>query len=141
MDLFICINTYIPLRAAPSHRSEMVSQVIFGERFSIVENSGTWLRIETLFDTYSGWIDSTQYGYVSWDEHTPGIVAGRGMDCIREDGSRIKITPGSELFEVKNDFSGFRVGGENYMMPGMDPAKVAPAATPAETALQFMNSP
>ena len=107
----------------------MVSQLLFGERFSIVESSGTWLRIETLFDAYTGWIDSAQYGYVRWDEDTPGIIAGREMDCIREDGSRMKIIPGSELFEVKDDFSGFRVGGENYMMPGMDPVKLAPAAT------------
>jgi hypothetical protein len=141
MDLFICTNTYIPMRAAPSHRSEMVSQLLFGERFSIVESSGSWHRIETLFDTYSGWIDSAQYGYVRWDEHTPGIVTGSEMDCIREDGSRMKITPGSELFEVKEDFSGFRVGGDNYMMPGMDPAKLAPATTPVETALQFLNRP
>jgi hypothetical protein len=123
MDLFICTNVIIPLRAAPSHRAEMVTQLLFGERFSIVESSGTWLRIETLFDTYSGWIDSAQYG------------------CIREDGSRMKIIPGSELFEVKDDFSGFRAGGENYVLPGMDPVKFAPAASPVETAMQFLNTP
>ncbi len=141
MDLFICTNVYIPLRAAPSHRAEMVSQILFGERFSIVESSGTWLRIETLFDTYTGWIDSTQYGYVRWDEERPGIIAGREMECIREDGSRMKIMPGSELFEVKDDFSGFRVGNENYVLPGMDSGKFAPSATPAETAMQFLNTP
>jgi hypothetical protein len=119
----------------------MVSQLLFGERFSIIESSGTWLRIETLFDAYTGWIDSAQYGYVIWDAHTPGIVAGREVDCIREDGSRIKIIPGSELFEVKDDFSGFKVGGENYLLPGMDPGKFAPAATPVETAMQFLNTP
>ena len=141
MDLFICTNTYIPMRGAPSHRSEMVSQLLFGERFSIVESSGTWQRIETLFDTYNGWIDSAQYGYLGWIEQQPGMIAGREMDCIREDGSRIKIVPGSELFEVKDDFSGFRVGGENYLLPGMDPIKLAPAASPVETALQFLNTP
>jgi hypothetical protein len=119
----------------------MVSQLLFGERFSIVESSGTWLRIETLFDTYAGWIDSAQYGYVRWDEEKPGIIAGRELECIREDGSRMKIMPGSELFEVKDDFSGFRVGGENYIMPGMDPMKFAPADTPAETAMQLLNTP
>jgi hypothetical protein len=141
MDLFICTNVYIPLRAAPSHRSEMVSQLLFGERFSIVESSGTWLRIETLFDTYTGWIDSAQYGYVRWKEEKPGIIAGREMECIREDGSRMKIIPGSELFEVKDDFSGFRIRNEDYILPGMDPGKFAPAATPVETAMQFLNTP
>ena len=141
MDLFICTNVLIPLRAAPSHRAEMVSQLLFGERFGIVESSGTWLRIETLFDTYSGWIDSAQYGYVRWPEELPVVIAGREMECIREDGSRMKIIPGSELFEVKDDFSGFRAGGENYVLPGMDPVKFATAASPVETAMQFMNTP
>jgi hypothetical protein len=136
MELFICTNVLIPLRAAPSHRSEMVSQLLFGERFSIVESSGTWLRIETLFDTYAGWIDSAQYGYVRWNEHTPGILVCREMDCIKADGSSMTIIPGCELFEVKDDFSGFRVGGENYLLPGVDPEKFAPAASPAETAMQ-----
>jgi len=119
----------------------MVSQLLFGERFGIVESSGTWLRIETLFDAYAGWIDSAQYGYGLWNEEKPGIIAGRETECIREDGSRMKIMPGSELFNVKDDFSGFRVGGENYILPGMDPGNFAPAATPAETALQFLNAP
>ncbi len=127
MDFFICTNVLIPLRAAPSHSAEMVSQLLFGERFGIVESSGTWLRIETLFDTYTGWINSAQYGYVRWDEEKPGIIAGREMECIREDGSRMKIVPGSELFELKGDFSGFRAGSENYVLPGMDPIKFAPA--------------
>ncbi len=99
MELFICTNVYIPLRAAPSHRAEMVSQILFGERFSIIESSGTWLRIETLFDTYTGWIDSAQYGYIGWNEEFPGIIAGRELDCIREDGSQMTMAPGSELFE------------------------------------------
>jgi gamma-D-glutamyl-L-lysine dipeptidyl-peptidase len=141
MELFICTNTYIALRAAPSHRAEMVSQILFGERFSIIESSGAWLRTETLFDAYTGWIDSSQYGYFRWDEHTPGIVAACNTDLIREDGSRMTITPGCELFEVKDDFSGARVGGENYLLPGMNPGKFAPAASPVETAMQFLNAP
>jgi len=141
MDLFICTNVIIPLRAAPSHRAEMVSQLLFGERFGIVESSGTWLRIETLFETYTGWIDSAQYGYLGWNEDKPGIIAGREINCIREDGSRMKLMPGSELFEVKDDFSGFMAGGENYIMQGMDPVKFAAAATPGETAMQFLNTP
>ncbi len=142
MDLFICINTFIPLRAAPTHRSEMVSQILFGERFSIIETSGTWSRVETLFDSYTGWIDSAQHGYISWNEEQPGIIAGREIHCIREDGSRMTIVPGSELFEIKDDFSGFRLGGENYLMAsGLHPDLLAPAPTPGETALQFLNAP
>ncbi len=141
MDLLICTNVYIPMRAAPSHRAEMVSQILFGERFSIIETSGTWIRVKTLFDSYSGWIDGAQLGYISWNEEQSGIIAGREVNCIREDGSRMTIVPGSELFEIKDDFSGFRLGDENYLMPGFSPDMLAPAPTPGETALQFLNAP
>jgi hypothetical protein len=141
MDLFVCTNVYIPLRVAPTHRSEMVSQILFGERFSIIETSGTWIRVETLFDSYSGWIDSAQRGYISWNEEQSGIIAGHEIHCIREDGSRMTIVPGSELFEIKDDFSGFRLGDENYILQGMNPDTFIPAATPQETALQFLNTP
>ena len=39
MDLFICTNVFIPLRSAPVHRAEMVSQVLFGERFKIIDSA------------------------------------------------------------------------------------------------------
>jgi gamma-D-glutamyl-L-lysine dipeptidyl-peptidase len=141
MDLLICNNACIPLRAAPSHRSEMVSQILFGERFSIVETSGTWIRIETFFDAYSGWIDSAQRGYISWSEEQPGIIASHEMHCITEDGSQMTLVPGSELFGVSDDLSTFTIGGRNYLLKEPYASHLAPQASLTETALQFMNAP
>ncbi len=148
MDLFICTNVFIPLRAAPSHRSEMVSQIIFGERFSIIENSGTWIRVETLFDSYTAWIDSSQGGYIGWDEGQSGIIAGRELICIREDGSQMTLVPGSELFGLSDDFSGFTIGGSKYRLKEAHSSLLTPHSsllTPhsslSETAVQFLNAP
>jgi cell wall-associated NlpC family hydrolase len=148
MELFICTNVYIPLRAAPSHRAEMVSQILFGERFSIIESSGTWVRIETLFDTYTGWIDSAQYGYTGWNEEFPGIISGRELICIREDGSQMTLAPGSELFNISDDLSIFTVAGTDYRLAEPHASRLAPHASPltphaslSETALQFLNTP
>ena len=141
MDLFICTNTYIAMRAAPSHKSEMVSQILFGERFGNVDSSGTWLRVKTLFDEYTGWIDSLHGGYKSWNEDTPGIIAGRALTCIKEDDSRMTLMPGSELFRLLDDFSAFSLGDENFLLPGVDILNIAPHAAIEETALQFLNTP
>lgn len=46
-----------PLRKEPDDRSEMVSQVLFGEHFTIVDRRGNWLKINLWLDKYEGWID------------------------------------------------------------------------------------
>lgn len=56
----ICFLSVIPIRANASHSSEMVSQILFGEVFRILEKKGEWLFIETEYDSYTGWIDEKQ---------------------------------------------------------------------------------
>jgi len=61
MEYGICNLAVIPLRAEPNERSEMVSQVLFGEAFEIIEWNNNWVRITTLIDNYSGWIGRLQF--------------------------------------------------------------------------------
>lgn len=56
----ICILNSIALRALPSDKSEMTSQVLFGESFEVLEHSLSWLKIKLTFDDYEGWIDQKQ---------------------------------------------------------------------------------
>ena len=53
------------MRAEPSHCSEMVSQLLFGETYRVLETSTDWARIETHHDSYSGWIQRKQCFEVS----------------------------------------------------------------------------
>lgn len=57
----ICNLAIIPLRFEPSDRSEIVSQVLFGEHFEILEQMNQWSKIKLQYDDYEGWIDSKQY--------------------------------------------------------------------------------
>ncbi|MFV8376944.1 NlpC/P60 family protein [Flavobacterium sp. LB1P71] len=61
----ICNLAIIPLRFEPSDRSEIVSQVLFGEHFEILEQLKQWSRIKMLYDDYEGWVDSKQYQLIS----------------------------------------------------------------------------
>jgi len=61
----ICNLAIIPLRAEPSDKSEIVSQVLFGEHFKIVEKHKQWSRIKLQYDDYEGWVDSKQYQEIS----------------------------------------------------------------------------
>lgn len=61
MEYGICNLAIVPMRAEPNERSEMVSQVLFGEAFEIIEWKENWVQIITAFDNYTGWIGRLQF--------------------------------------------------------------------------------
>lgn len=63
----ICRLSIIPVRASDSDKSEMVTQLLFGDHYTILEESknGKWLKICIFFDGYEGWIDKKQHSLIS----------------------------------------------------------------------------
>jgi len=57
----ICLLPVIPMRKVKSDKSEMTSQILFGETFKILEKSNQWSFVELHHDKYTGWIDNKQY--------------------------------------------------------------------------------
>lgn len=51
-----CCVPVSALRKEPSHRSEMVSQMLFGECCTLLEfGSDNWIKIKCRYDDYEGW--------------------------------------------------------------------------------------
>jgi len=65
MQFGICNLSNIPVRLEPNNESEMVSQVLFGEYFKVLEQRKKWSKIRIAFDNYEGWIDNKQYIEIS----------------------------------------------------------------------------
>ncbi len=61
MQYGICNLSIVPLRFDASDKSELVSQVLYGDIFKILEQRKQWSRIRISFDGYEGWIDNKQY--------------------------------------------------------------------------------
>ncbi|NQX99821.1 MAG: C40 family peptidase [Flavobacteriaceae bacterium] len=61
MTYGICHLSIVPLRFLPSDASEMVSQVLLGEHFTVLEKTKKWSKIQIHFDHYEGYIDNKQY--------------------------------------------------------------------------------
>jgi gamma-D-glutamyl-L-lysine dipeptidyl-peptidase len=63
----ICFQSIVPLRREPSDKSELASQLLFGEHYKIISISQDkkWYEIENGYDRYSGWIDFKQHRSVS----------------------------------------------------------------------------
>lgn len=65
MEKGICNVSVAPLRAEPSHQSEMVSQMLYGETAQILDINGSFSRVKMLFDQYEGWVDTKQISQIS----------------------------------------------------------------------------
>ncbi|AZQ44636.1 C40 family peptidase [Nonlabens ponticola] len=61
MKYGICPISLAPLRLQAADASEMVSQVLYGELFKVIEHRKKWSRIRLHLDGYEGWIDNKQY--------------------------------------------------------------------------------
>lgn len=57
----------IPVRKDPDNRSELVTQLLFGDPYTVIEYSPSkkWMRIRILFDSYEGWIHSSQHNPIT----------------------------------------------------------------------------
>ena len=61
MQYGICHLNIVPVRLEPTDTSEMVSQLLFGEHFKVLEKRKKWSRIRIAFDQYEGWVDNKQF--------------------------------------------------------------------------------
>ncbi|WP_223034557.1 C40 family peptidase [Hanstruepera marina] len=73
MQYGICNLSIVPLRLEPSDTSELVSQVLYGDYFKVLEKRKSWSKIRFGFDKYEGWIDNKQY-----------------LEIVKEDYDRLK---------------------------------------------------
>jgi cell wall-associated NlpC family hydrolase len=67
MSYFICLVPVCPVRAEASHRSEQVSQLLFGETALCIESFGDFIKIRCTYDNYEGWCQSGQLQEIKQD--------------------------------------------------------------------------
>ena len=65
MEFGICLQGVVPVRSEPSHKSEMVTQILFGELYRIMAKEGIWYRVQLVYDHYEGWVHHLQVNAIS----------------------------------------------------------------------------
>ena len=58
---FYYIGNFSNIYKKPSKKSEVTSQIIYGEKFKILTKNKNWIKIKTLFDNYKGFIKNSNY--------------------------------------------------------------------------------
>ena len=58
---FYFIGNFSNIYKNHSKRSEVISQIIHGEKFKILAKNKNWIKIKTSFDNYKGFIKNSKY--------------------------------------------------------------------------------
>jgi gamma-D-glutamyl-L-lysine dipeptidyl-peptidase len=142
MENYICENVFVPLRSGPSHKSEMLSQVLFGEKYSVLEKSGTWIKIETVFDNYMGWIDMAHLQHSLQDGIPNGHVLNKTLLCYKNDKTKMVLEPGCEIYNPDFEDKVFALGKNMYSTDKeFSNNHIATTDSLTDTAMKFINSP
>ncbi len=130
----ICLQSWVPMRASSSSKSEMVSSMLFGEVCSVVGSDGEWLQVRTNYDRYVGWVPEMYLRDFSSFEKTDWAVVSEVGSCfLGDEGDKILLSPGCR---VPNSGNIVIDGGVYYYRGGK--FLVAGAAAAAEA---FLNTP
>ena len=139
----ICNLAIIPLRVEPNDRSEMVSQVLFGEHFEVIETLKNWTKIKLFFDGYEGWIDSKQLQKISENEYNElsNCELIYNADLIEYVSNStnllIPIPLGASL-----SFLNFEsINHQNFEFEGLKATGIKPKESLLKTAFMYLNAP
>lgn len=138
MQYGICNLSMIPLRSEAADTSELVSQVIYGDFFKILEQRKQWSKIRLAFDKYEGWVDNKQYIEISEDQYkslnkeTPKLSTDLVEFIEDENNQLFPISMGSSL----NGLSLL-----NHKYEGNFISKKNEKSNIIKTAFTFLNAP
>jgi gamma-D-glutamyl-L-lysine dipeptidyl-peptidase len=147
MEKGICLLRIIPIRREPSEKSEMVSQLLFGEVYETDEITTGWLRIITELDGYSGWIDKRMFHTVSAEYYQR---LSKGGYAVAAQITETLLTPEKEAYTIPAGstlgYAGqdgiFAIDSMPYRLIGQsNTATQKQSSGLIETARQFLNSP
>ncbi len=123
MSSSVCVYGFVPVRREPSERSEMVTQLLFGETYCVLETKEGWCRIRTDFDNYEGWIDAKLYrpmleGEVEkWRQAQKWVVPGPFVKIISEPSKEaVFISGGSSIWFNGQDMNSFVIANREYYL-------------------------
>ncbi len=104
MAFVISVVAVCPLRSEASHRSEMVSGLLFGEAAEVLETAKDFTKIKCLYDDYTGWAQTSQLAEVSEDvamAKPTGFTFKRNT-TVRLNGTELYVPVATPVFTNRN---------------------------------------
>lgn len=138
MHYGICNLSLVPLRIEASDKSELVSQLLYGDHFKVLEKRKNWSKIRLSYDDYEGYVDNKQFLEISEKEyqHLDSLNPKYSADLVEfvqdKKGQLLPILLGSSL-------NGLQMLGHKY--EGNSISEIFPKTKLIETASMYLNTP
>lgn len=146
MSFGICTLSIVPCRKEASGTSEMVTQLLFGETYTVVEDKEDWIQILTTYENYPCWISAKQHTHISDSDFkniNQNTLSSELVQVINNPdlNSVFPLTIGATLFNFKNNKSS--IGNLSFIFEGntVDSTKKRLVKDVIETAYLFLNAP
>ncbi|WP_264530708.1 C40 family peptidase [Flavobacterium sp. N502540] len=139
----ICNLAIVPVRSEPSDRSEIVTQLLFGEHIEILERQNQWARIRIQYDDYEGWVDPKQYQVISEANFkqlsNDAIILNADLiDYITSSNNLLLPIPlGASLSFLNNS----EINISNFDFEGTKTSGIKPKSAIITTAFMYLNAP
>lgn len=151
MNYGISDLSIIPVRREPAEKSEMVTQILFGEHFEVTEEVESWSKVRLAYDNYEGWVDTKMISKIEEEfynllDEQLSAVANDTFNLVfqEKDYSNKLIVPGSSFPFCDREEKSFKIGEKKYFYQG----KVSNNSTDEhlrdsiiESALKYFNAP
>jgi hypothetical protein len=139
----ICNLAIIPLRAEAADRSEIVSQVLFGEHFEILEEYKQWSKIKLQYDGYEGWVDSKQFQKISESNYRQ---LGKDAIVLNADLVEYITAPNNLLMPIPlgaslSFLNHSEINTNHFDFEGMKVSGIKPKKNIIQTAFMYLNAP
>jgi hypothetical protein len=140
----------VPVRSDPHEKSEMCTQILFGEHYTIIEENAKWCQVKLAFDGYQGWIDRKMVNEIEERvflelAEIPRIVTTDVFNIIQPAGgyNNFLIVAGSSLPHFDKVARTFKIGDVLYSIQGnsIAGAKRELREVIIENALKYFNAP
>lgn len=139
----ICNLANIPLRAEASDRSEIVSQVLFGEVFMILEKNKNWVKIKLQYDGYEGYVDAKQFQEISENSYQqivnqPIVLNSDLVEYVTTSNGMLMPIPLGSSLSFLDDTT---INKEQFSFEGMKISGIKPKSNLINTAFMYLNAP
>ncbi|MEO6893712.1 MAG: C40 family peptidase [Ginsengibacter sp.] len=126
MEYLVCCVGVSPMKAEPSHKSEIVSQQLFGEKSFVLERSGDWTKIQLRYDGYQGWIQQSHVVQIDEDiynKNDKGLTS-EWINEVDYNGHIMYVPMGSSVSAFKNGMAFWRKNSVHFKGKTWDPEEV-----------------
>lgn len=123
---WLCAVPISPMRSEPSHKAEMVSQLVFGETLEVLETMPEWIRVRADFDGYDGWCQPSHIVLPKEKINTKihNLICAGWIGNLESKATNLKIPFGSALELDRNNFLAWSETRMKFRGKSCDPLKM-----------------